>query len=126
MRSLRYYEEQQLLLAGRTPGGQRTYTEDAVERVELIQLLFSAGVPSATVVQLLPCVYSGTTSPAMVNLLEQERARLDERVRTLLATRARLDDVLGEARQRLQPAAMPYLSSGPPSWTPLAAATTDT
>jgi DNA-binding transcriptional MerR regulator len=76
VRSLRYYEEQQLLLAGRTTGGQRTYTDDAVERVELIQLLFAAGVPSATVVQLLPCIYSGTTTPAMVDRLEEERAQV--------------------------------------------------
>ncbi|HSU08703.1 MAG TPA: MerR family transcriptional regulator [Pseudonocardia sp.] len=53
------------LLPGRTAGGQRTYADDAVERVELIQLLFAAGVPSATVVKLLPCIYSGTTTPAM-------------------------------------------------------------
>lgn len=105
VRSLRYYEQQQLLLAGRTSGGQRTYADDAVERVELIQLLFAAGVPSATVVQLLPCIYSGTTTPAMVNRLEQERARLDERARSLLATRDRLDGVLAEARKRLRPAA---------------------
>jgi DNA-binding transcriptional MerR regulator len=105
VRSLRYYEEQQLLLPGRTAGGQRTYADDAVERVELIQLLFAAGVPSATVVQLLPCIYSGTTTPAMVNRLEQERSRLDERARSLLATRDRLDAVLTEARKRLQTAA---------------------
>jgi DNA-binding transcriptional MerR regulator len=93
--------------AGRTPtsGGQRTYTDDAVERVELIQLLFAAGVPSATVVQLLPCIYSGTTTPAMVDRLEEERARIDEHARTLLATRDRLDGVLTEARKRVCPAA---------------------
>jgi hypothetical protein len=57
------------------------------------------------VVQILPCVYSGTTTPDMVDRLEQERARLDERARALLATRDRLDDVLTEARQRLRRAA---------------------
>jgi DNA-binding transcriptional MerR regulator len=97
--------DEQLLLPGRTAGGQRTYADDAVERVELIQLLFAADVPSATVGKLLPCIYSGTTTPAMVNRLGQERSRLDERARSLLATRDRLDAVLAEARKRLQTAA---------------------
>lgn len=101
-RSLRYYEEQELLLAERTQGGQRDYTDDAVERVALIQLLFAAGVPSATVVQLLPCIYSGTTTPAMVERLDAERRRIDERATALLATRDRLDDVMREARRRLE------------------------
>ena len=38
-RSLRYYEEQGLLAAGRTPGGHREYGEWAVDRVIRIQAL---------------------------------------------------------------------------------------
>lgn len=102
VRSLRYYEEQEMLLAERTSGGQRVYGDDAVERVELIQLLFAAGVPSTTVVQ---CIYSGTTTPEMVERLVEERARIDRRARSLLATRDRLDQVLVEARRRVRPAA---------------------
>ncbi|MFY0406387.1 MerR family transcriptional regulator [Solicola sp. PLA-1-18] len=101
VRSLRYYEEQQMLLSDRTAGGQRVYGADAVERVELIQLLFSAGVPSRGVVDLLPCIYSGTTTPAMVQRLSDERDRIDRQARDLLSTRDRLDDVLVEARRRL-------------------------
>jgi DNA-binding transcriptional MerR regulator len=101
VRSLRYYEEQQLLLSTRTAGGQRVYTEDAVDRVELIQLLFAAGVPSAGVVQLLPCIYSGTVTPAMLERLLSERERIDDKARTLAATRDRLDDVIVSARARL-------------------------
>ena len=33
VRSLRYYEEQGLLLADRTPSGQRTYDDDAVDDI---------------------------------------------------------------------------------------------
>lgn len=105
VRSLRYYEEQEMLLADRTSGGQRVYDDDAVERVQLIQLLFAAGVPSTAVVQLLPCIYSGTTTPAMIDRLVDERARIDERARTLLATLERLDGVLAEARRRVRPTA---------------------
>lgn len=101
VRSLRYYEEQEMLLAERTPGGHRTYGEDAVARVELIQLLFEAGVPSRHVVELLPCIYSGTTTPAMVDRLVEERARIDRQVCELAATLDRLDQVIVEARGRL-------------------------
>ncbi|MFC7491326.1 MULTISPECIES: MerR family transcriptional regulator [unclassified Knoellia] len=101
VRSLRYYEEQGLILSGRTSGGQRVYDEDAVERVDLVQLLFRAGVASRDVVEILPCIYSGTTTPAMVGRLVAERARIDEKVRELTATRNRLDGVVRAARARL-------------------------
>lgn len=101
VRSLRYYEEQQLLVPTRTTGGQRRYDEDAVERVALIQLLFQAGVGSRDVAAILPCVYSGTTSPDMVERLVVERARIDRQARELSATRDRLDDVIVQARERL-------------------------
>ena len=101
VRSLRYYEEQQLLVPARTTGGQRRYDEDAVERVALIQLLFQAGVGSRDVAAILPCVYSGTTSLDMVERLVVERARIDRQARELSATRDRLDDVIVQARERL-------------------------
>ncbi|MEK8227594.1 MerR family transcriptional regulator [Oerskovia sp. M15] len=62
-RALRYYEEQGLLTSSRTPSGQRSYPESAVERVQLIQQFFTAGLSSRTILQLLPCVDSGASSP---------------------------------------------------------------
>lgn len=102
VRSLRYYEQQELLLSSRTSGGQRIYDEDAVDRVELIQVLFGAGVGSKDVVELLPCIYSGTTTPAMVDRLLVERDRIDRQAKDLVATRKRLDGVIVEARARLR------------------------
>jgi DNA-binding transcriptional MerR regulator len=98
VRSLRYYEDRQLLLSRRTSGGQRVYDQDAVERVTLIKELFAAGVSSDAVVQLLPCIHSGTATPAMVDRLSQERARIDGEVRRLLATRDRLDRLIVTTR----------------------------
>lgn len=54
VRALRYYEEQQLLPATRTNGGQRQYLDDAVERVRLIQQLYAAGLSSKLVREVLP------------------------------------------------------------------------
>lgn len=56
VRALRYYEEQQLLTSERSASGQRHYVDSAVDRVRLIQQLYAAGLPSRTIVELLPCV----------------------------------------------------------------------
>src|SRR3546814_15446488 len=75
-RALRYYEEQGLLESERTSAGQRVYPESAVERVRLIQQFFTAGLPSRTILQLLPCVDAGHASPEALAVLATERARL--------------------------------------------------
>ncbi|MBT2502107.1 MerR family transcriptional regulator [Curtobacterium sp. ISL-83] len=94
VRSLRYYEEQGLLLASRTASGQRVYTEAAVDRVRLVQQLFAAGLPSRTIVQLLPCVDAGQATPESFALLVSERDRISAQLRELEAARARLDEVI--------------------------------
>ncbi|RZS89977.1 DNA-binding transcriptional MerR regulator [Motilibacter rhizosphaerae] len=98
-RALRYYEEQGLLTSVRSTSGQRHYAEDAVDRVRLIQALYAAGLPSRTILELLPCVHTGIATEEMLRRLEEERDRIDERVRDLLTTRARLDDVVATARR---------------------------
>lgn len=100
-RSLRYYETKHLISSNRTSGGQRLYSPDAIERVELIQQLFRAGLSSDDIVALLPCVYSGTTTPAMIQLLIEQKTRITDQINELTATRDRLNDVLSTARQRL-------------------------
>jgi DNA-binding transcriptional MerR regulator len=101
VRSLRYYEQRRLLLARRTPGGQRIYDQDAVERVMLIRELFAAGLSSDGVVQLLPCIDSGTATSAMVERLVRERARIDAEVSRLAATRDRLDQIIVQTRRHV-------------------------
>ncbi|MGY3555529.1 DNA-binding transcriptional MerR regulator [Williamsia sp. R60] len=103
VRSLRYYEQQRLLLSRRTTGNQRVYEEDAVERVLLIKELFAAGLNADGVVQLLPCIDSGTATPAMVERLVCERARIDDEVNRLTATRDRLDRFILETRNSVAP-----------------------
>lgn len=106
VRSLRYYEEQELIHSQRTPGGQRVFDESAVGYVELVQLLFRAGISSRDVLAILPCTRSGTTTPEMIDRLLAERARIDEKLRELSATRDRLDGILVDSEARLvQPVA---------------------
>jgi DNA-binding transcriptional MerR regulator len=102
-RSLRYYEKQGLLYATRTPGGHRDYPEAAVDRVVLIQELYAAGLNSATIRRLLPCMRdsdggpSAQATPRLVVELTGERERIDRQIQDLLRSRAILDDVIGRA-----------------------------
>ena len=94
VRALRYYEEQGLLEAERSASGQRHYPDGAVDRVRWIQLLYAAGLPSRAIVDLLPCVHTGSATPEMVARLTAERDRIDQQVRDLVATRDRMDAVI--------------------------------
>ena len=93
-RALRYYEEQGLLESERTASGQRTYPESAIERVKLIQQFFTAGLPSRVVLQLLPCVDSGTASPEVFEILASERDRITAAMADLAAARDALDRMI--------------------------------
>jgi len=93
-RALRYYEEQGLLAPERTPSGQRTYAESAVERVRLIQQFFAAGLPSRTILQLLPCIDTGQSSPEVFEILATERRRITTTMNDLAAARDALDRMI--------------------------------
>ncbi|MQY28016.1 MerR family transcriptional regulator [Nocardia aurantia] len=55
-RSLRYYEEQGLLGTQRTGTGHRRYGADAPTVVGHIRAMLAAGLPTAVIRQVLPCV----------------------------------------------------------------------
>ena len=94
VRALRYYEEQGLLVAERSPGGQRHYAPEAVERVRFIQNLYAAGLGSRAVVGILPCMEHGVLTEEMHERLLAERERVQAQLDELTATRDKLDDVI--------------------------------
>lgn len=94
VRALRYYEEQGLLTAERSGSGQRHYAGAAAERVQLIQLLYSAGLTSRTIADLLPCVDAQVSSPESRARLAAERDRINTQIAELIKTRDRLDAVI--------------------------------
>ncbi|MFI5716187.1 MerR family transcriptional regulator [Nocardia sp. NPDC051750] len=100
VRSLRYYGEQGLLTSARSPSGQRHYTPDDIERVELIQRLYAAGLSSRTIAEVLPCVESPSTdnSDAAMERMAQERDRLSEHIADLTRTRDALDELMAVNR----------------------------
>jgi DNA-binding transcriptional MerR regulator len=102
-RSLRYYEQQGLLTAGRTPGGHREYPDSAVDRVIRIQELLAAGLTSTKIAQVLPCMRDAdggpaeTATPLLVEILTTERDRIDRMVGDLIRSRDVLSDVIETA-----------------------------
>ncbi|MDX3853761.1 MerR family transcriptional regulator [Streptomyces sp. AK02-01A] len=90
-RLLRYYEEQGLLRPERTESGYREYDPSAVVRVHQIRGLLDTGLPTRIIRPILPILdrsADGLVRPAdlpqeVVDLLEEEAARLRERVARL-------------------------------------------
>lgn len=92
-RSLRYYEQLDLIRSTRTPAGWRDFDDTMVERVVLIQHLFAAGLCGVTIGQLLPCLEA---EPALrTGELED---RLADEIRRLEAKRRDLDRELDVLR----------------------------
>ncbi|MBO0594889.1 MerR family transcriptional regulator [Nesterenkonia sp. E16_7] len=100
VRALRYYEEQGLLSSTRTPGGQRQYSEDAVDRVLFFQQMYSAGLNSSRIADVLPCMDTGTTDERQRAMLAEDRKRLDARIADLTRARDLLDGVISTANER--------------------------
>ena len=105
VRALRYYEEQGLLKAERTPSGQRVYPPVALERVQLIQQLYAAGLASRTILELLPCVDRGVSTPESMARLTAERDRIEQQLTGLQATLDRLNAVIAVAADHAHPCA---------------------
>ncbi|UNZ19830.1 MerR family transcriptional regulator [Streptomyces sp. 891-h] len=84
-RSLRYYEEQGLIRSNRTVGGWRDFDASMTERVVLIQHLLAAGLCSATIGELLPCLEAPPEerTGVMEALLAQEVRRLEAKRRDI-------------------------------------------
>ncbi|MEV6079645.1 MerR family transcriptional regulator [Streptomyces sp. NPDC052069] len=98
-RLLRYYEEQGLLEPSRRPSGYREFTEEDIATVRGIRMLLGAGLNTATIAELMPCMVDDgqTLAPAcsgMLPDLNRERERIDEAVAGLLAARDTLDAVI--------------------------------
>ncbi|RCV49992.1 MerR family transcriptional regulator [Marinitenerispora sediminis] len=98
-RALRYYEEQGLLRPARRPSGYREFTEADAATVRRIRTLLAAGLGTAVIAEVLPCMADadGQLAPACAELtseLIKERDRISEEVGELLAARAILDGII--------------------------------
>lgn len=116
-RALRYYEEQDLLRPDRRASGYRDYGERSVRTVQHIRLLLSAGLGTAVISEILPCIADDTvvlapTCPELLDGLAEERARISASIDKLLAARGILDSLMqhgaDQRAQRLENGAMTF------------------
>ncbi|WP_317135580.1 MerR family transcriptional regulator [Nonomuraea phyllanthi] len=103
-RLLRYYEEQGLLRPVRLPNGYREYAEGDVAAVHHIRAMLAAGLPTAVIARLLPCVHDDggrmvpTACPGMLGNLRRERRRIAETIERLQTSQRALDIMLAAVR----------------------------
>lgn len=101
---LRYYEEQGLLHPRRRPSGYREYVEEDVAVVRRIRGLLAAGLGTATITAVLPCLRDTDTGDRLVPTcsdlladLHRERDRIAQAIGDLQASMDALDDVIAAA-----------------------------
>lgn len=110
-RLLRYYEEQGLIAPDRAANGYRDYDERLVDRVLQVRGLLGAGLPTRMIKQILPCLNvpgilycPEDATPEMLAALEEERARMTERIQFLTRNRDAISAYLDIARDVSHPA----------------------
>ncbi|AWT26338.1 HTH-type transcriptional regulator HmrR [Corynebacterium provencense] len=91
-RLLRYYEEQGLLAPGRNTSGYRDYSDRDVELARRIRQLLDAGLSTATIRTVLPCLADRAgrleaLCEETVADLPREQVRIEESIETLTASR---------------------------------------
>ncbi|MFJ6746977.1 MULTISPECIES: MerR family transcriptional regulator [unclassified Streptomyces] len=110
-RALRYYEQQGLVTARRTPSGHRVYDAEDVRRLRAVRELRDAGLtvgdvrefahllrtmPSNGVPDLIPTGREAGPCSAVETVARRRLADLDARIEQLSLLRARLAARLGE------------------------------
>lgn len=98
-RLLRYYEQQGLLAPTRLPSGYRVYCEKDVETVRRVRMLLTAGLTTATIARVLPCVRTENEQLVpvcsdLVAQLRRERERITRTIDALQFSRSMLDRVI--------------------------------
>lgn len=105
-RRLRYYEEQGLLGAQRGANGYRDYGEEAVQRVTQIRGLIEAGIPTAIIADIIPClddsgaIHVDCPAPELIGTLEHHRDLLDARIQCITRNRDAIGRYLDAVRAR--------------------------
>ncbi|UFU05366.1 MerR family transcriptional regulator [Ruania halotolerans] len=98
IRSLRYYENRGLLAPARTVSGQRQFDESDVHRVSLIRQLLAAGLGTAAIADVLPCMSDPAAQTSLLTArLMKERDRLTKEIEERVTTREALTGLIDAA-----------------------------
>jgi DNA-binding transcriptional MerR regulator len=103
-RSLRFYEDEGLIVPGRCSNGYRDYCRSTVDRVLVIRSLLESGLPVRLIKEVLPHLIDGPDAGAdlpcaeFLDEVQSYRDRLAARIAVLSAQQSALDAFLREAR----------------------------
>ena len=99
-RSIRYYEQQGLMVARRRPNGYRDYDEAHLRLVAEIRSLLVNGFDLEEIRPLVDCLHAGIQArracPGGIDAYHRKLAELDSRIGELQSLR---DRIAGELRQ---------------------------
>ncbi|HEX6338385.1 MAG TPA: MerR family transcriptional regulator [Jiangellaceae bacterium] len=102
-RSLRYYEDEGLIVPGRCGNGYRDYCRSTIERVRVIRSLLESGLPVRLIKDVLPhltaepAADASAVCAAFLQEVQTYRDRLAARIANLSEQQAALDAYLREA-----------------------------
>ena len=109
VRSLRYYDQKQLLCARRLENGYRDLDEEAVERVRAIQMYLSLGLTTEQIEEILNCTgVSPFPQPlpvceeALLELYQDKLQDVEHQVTVLTALHARLEERIACLQRQLR------------------------
>jgi DNA-binding transcriptional MerR regulator len=102
-RSLRYYEDEGLIVPGRFDNGYRDYCASTIDRVLVIRSLLESGLPVRLIRELLPHLTKRTDATEVVcaefrDEVRAYRDRLAARIADLSAQQEALDAYLRESK----------------------------
>ncbi|MFF4018018.1 MerR family transcriptional regulator [Streptomyces sp. NPDC001843] len=104
-RSLRYYEDEGLIVPGRFSNGYRDYCRSTIDRVLVIRSLLESGLPVRLIKEVLPRLTDGpgdvgtdVVCAEFLHEVQSYRDRLAARIVDLSAQQAALDAYLREAQ----------------------------
>lgn len=115
-RSLRYYEEQGLIVPRRLENGYREYDPYLIDRAIQIRGLIDSGVPTKIIALILPCldkprgIVPDDIQPELLAILRDEREKMTQRIDFLTRNRDSISTYIEAAdaalaRRTAEPAA---------------------
>lgn len=99
LRSLRHYERSGALHSRRLENGYREYTEDAIQRVDLIRRLLDTGFNMEDVRKITTCLDEHGQPPTCEGcdtLYTRKLAEVEQRIAELVVVRDRLSERLAQ------------------------------
>lgn len=103
LRSLRYYEEKELLRPTRQENGYRDYHESDIERVRIIQLYFSLGLQTSDILPFFDCAFSEEIKqeclPNAILVGEKKLEEIKQQIDTLRKAESLLEENLASWRK---------------------------